>query len=152
MEAERLTGDRLSITCEIDSTPDAVRSALRQIHEHLSAAEPTQGTDPSWEIVVAEVLNNIVEHAYQERPGGEIRVCLHFSPGTLHAEFTDFGRPMPQEAPPEGKPADLDVPVEDLPEGGFGWFLIRTMTTQLDYAHTDGANLLKLEIPLAECA
>ncbi len=148
MQAEWLDSDRLSIQCSLDSTAEAVRGALGDIGTHLNTLAPCQGQDTTWELVVAEVLNNIVEHAYQEQPGGEIRVELVFSTGAMQAQFTDFGRPMPNETPPEGKEADLDVPTEDLPEGGFGWFLIRSLSTRLDYERRNDANRLCLEIPL----
>ena len=37
--------------------------------------------------------------------------------------------------------ADQDAP-QDLPEGGFGWFLIRSLTRDLTYLREDGYNML----------
>jgi serine/threonine-protein kinase RsbW len=150
MEAERLDDGRLVIRCVLDSTAEAVRQVLRDVRRQLDGQFSAQPADATWEIVVAEVLNNIVEHAYATRPGGEIRVVLAFAAETLEADFVDFGRAMPRCTVPSGAAADLDVPRDALPEGGFGWFLIRTLCSRLDYAHTEGENRLHLEIPLAQ--
>jgi serine/threonine-protein kinase RsbW len=149
MQAERLGDGRLVLRGVLDSTPDAVRQALRDVRGHLADHRPEPPSDASWEIVVAEVLNNIVEHAYETRPGGEIRLQLAFTAISLQAEFTDFGRAMPCNCVPAGAPADLDVPRDALPEGGFGWFLIRSLCSRLDYVHAAGENRLQLEVPLA---
>ncbi len=148
MHAERLEDGVFVLTCEIDSTPDDVSKTLHGINRMLA----DEGTQPppecSWELVVAEVLNNIVEHAYQDRPGGRIILTLRFKTDRLTVEFKDFGRPMPSGSPPDGAPADLEVSTEDLPEGGFGWFLIRSLTEDLAYCREKDSNRLSLTIPL----
>lgn len=148
MQAERLEDGVFVITCEIDSTPEDVTRTLQGINGMLAEEGTAPPPESSWELVIAEVLNNIVEHAYQDRAGGRIILTLRFLPDRLNVEFTDFGIPMPSGAPPEGAPADLDVATEDLPEGGFGWFLIRSLTEDLAYCHDGNSNHLTLSIPL----
>ncbi|WP_425071816.1 ATP-binding protein [Sagittula sp. S175] len=148
MFAETLEDDRLSIQGILPSTPDAVTAALRDLRAHMTAVPALAHLDPSWEIVLAEVLNNIVEHAYANCPEGEIRFQITVAPTLLQAEFCDCGRAMPNGAPPQPKPANLDVPSEDLPEGGFGWSLIHALVSRLDYTRSDGHNHLALEMPL----
>jgi serine/threonine-protein kinase RsbW len=143
-------GQRLAISCVLDSTPQDVRNMLCRLRDELAPVHPEMAADGTWEIVLAEVLNNVVEHAYGDRSGGEIRLSLVFCEETLKAEVTDFGCPMPDGQLPDGQPADLDVPAMDLPEGGFGWFLIRTLATKLLYVHEGTANKLTLELRLTE--
>ena len=53
---------------------------------------------------------------------------------------------MPDGGPPKGHPAELGVDMQDLPEGGFGWFLIRTLTTDLRYRREAGRNRLSFQM------
>lgn len=152
IESDRLASGGVSIRCELQSRPDQVTDVLRAVRVILDRHYGTVPRDDTWELVVAEVLNNIVEHAYDDAGQGEIRVRLDFQPTCLRAAFTDFGRAMPDQVPPEGKPANVAVERQDLPEGGFGWFLIRSLTTTLSYRHADGANHLDMELPLARTA
>jgi serine/threonine-protein kinase RsbW len=126
----------------------AVRTALA---EALAALEPLQlapDCRDTVELVLAEVLNNIVEHAYADAPG-PIEMELRDCDGALGCVICDHGRPMPDGTPPLGRQAVLDVPLDDLPEGGFGWFLIRSLTRDLDYVRQRGCNRLSFAIPLS---
>ncbi len=132
------------VALRLAADPHAVRVGLRQ----LLAAPALHGVPDdlmsSAEIVLAEVLNNIVEHAYAGA-GGVIVVRLDFAYPTLRVAISDDGRPMPDNKLPTGAAAKFSG-IADLPEGGFGWFLIRTMTTQLDYRRKAGRNLLSFQM------
>lgn len=148
MRAERLDDGTFLVACEMDSTQEDVSATLIGLRDLLDDESVLPPPESSWELVVAEVLNNIVEHAYQDRAGGEIRLHLKFGTERLTVTFTDFGLPMPDGTLPGGEPASVDVALEDLPEGGFGWFLIRSLSEQLDYRHDGASNKLTLTIPL----
>jgi serine/threonine-protein kinase RsbW len=53
---------------------------------------------------------------------------------------------MPEGKAPNGSPAPLDCDTEELPEGGFGWFLIRDLAHELNYTRISGKNLLSFRI------
>lgn len=95
------------------------------------------------EILLAEVLNNVVEHAYAGERRGSIE--LEIIPGTAHLSFRmqDWGAPMPGLKLPEKKSHDLTGPLEDLPEGGFGWFMIHSLTRNLLYTRDGERNCLR---------
>lgn len=93
------------------------------------------------EIVLAEAMNNIVEHAYADA-SGQIDIALWLSPTDLLCQIEDEGRPMPGGVLPVGSlPAFSDQ--DGLPEGGFGWHLIRTLCRDLTYDRRDGRNRLR---------
>lgn len=121
--------------------PLAVRQALARIMASCLVAALTDDHRASVEIVLAEVLNNIAEHAYAAGKG-DISVSLQAIPAGLDCRISDQGQPMPDGAIPSGT-----LPVEAYPEGGFGWFLIRSLTTGLDYRRVDGTNQLHFVIP-----
>ncbi len=106
--------------------------------------EPDRGTA---EIVLAEVLNNIVEHA-QAPKAGDIEVLLSHTTQGLACTVIDRGLRMPGGRLPEGVPASLSVPTGDLPEGGFGWHLIRLLATDLAYRRHGDRNELSFRLRL----
>lgn len=128
----------------IHAEPLAVREGLRAVMAApILSPLPAEVLDRA-QIVLAEVLNNIAEHAYAGA-GGRIDLTVQLLPGRLIFRIEDDGRPMPGGALPAGLPVDMEG---ELPEGGFGWHLIRSMAVRLSYLRTGGANLLCFEIPL----
>jgi len=124
----------------IQSHPLAVRTALGRLFDTLllqSLSDEGRGTA---EIVLAEALNNIVEHAYASADG-EIELTLHMTRAALVCRIVDHGMPMPGEILPEGRLAPLPSEGE-LPEGGFGWHLIRSLSQDLAYQRCEGRNQL----------
>lgn len=128
--------------------PASVRHALNAARAALGAMPVGETLIGVVEIVLAEVLNNIVEHAYGTQPCGTVEVEAALGPSGLMFRVRDEGRPMPDGAAPAGAPHDLDVAADDLPEGGFGWFLIRELTEDLRYRRSGPVNELSFRIPL----
>lgn len=116
-----------------------VRAGLR----FLCLPEMTLGTV---EIVLAEVMNNVVEHAYQNTGQGVIGLTCRARGGLLMFELSDYGQPMPGLSLPGKKHHALCGPMSELPEGGFGWGLIRDMTLSLSYRRWGGRNLLRFTL------
>ena len=137
----------IALSFEIGSCDKDVRNALTQITSGLS--ELGIETEPRGliELVVAEALNNIVEHAYGKDREGRIGLRLHADSSYVTLVIRDCGAPMPDGALPVGAAPDLAVACADLPEGGFGWFLIRKLADRLVYRRKNGQN--KLEIGMA---
>ena len=128
----------------IAADPMAVRDGLAVLFDTAllrSMAEDDSGTA---EIVLAEALNNIVEHAYAQHTG-EIEITLLLHQTALICRIIDTGLPMPNDTLPAGHLAQF-APTDDLPEGGFGWFLIRTLSRDLDYRRVDGRNHLSFRL------
>lgn len=123
----------LSTNWRVTGSPDAVREGLEEIMESVSSCGTRRDLMDATEVVLAEVLNNVVEHAYAGRLDGWIDIGIVCKPEWLEVTVKDAGIPMPGGSLPAGKHQDLDVPMEELPEGGFGWMLIRTLTIDLAY-------------------
>lgn len=128
------------------ATPEAVTGFLKQTRSRLKAHGHAAGADTAWELVLAEVLNNITEHAYASHAGtGVIRTELQFTETRMTARIRDTGHPMPQNRLPDG--TDMPQP-EDHPEGGFGWGLIHMLTDEIVYRRAQGENCLDLTLRL----
>jgi serine/threonine-protein kinase RsbW len=129
----------------VQSDACSVRAALQDLFGTVGIArlpEPDRGTA---EIVLAEVLNNIVEHA-QARKAGEIEVLLSHTPQGLACTVIDRGQRMPGGRLPEGLPTGLSIDTGNLPEGGFGWQLIRLLATDLAYRRDGDRNELSFRL------
>lgn len=147
--APAMLNTRNALRIVISSTPLDVRRALDRVTGDLSPLELGREDRGTVELVLAEVLNNVVEHAYAGGLSGTIEITMLQCPGKLHCSVTDEGRPMPGLAPPAGREARLDVPPEAMPEGGFGWFMIRELSRDLAYRRDAGRNRLTFALDLA---
>lgn len=134
----------------IPGDPLAVREGLHAIFETIMLRNlPTEGRG-TVEIVLAEALNNIVEHAYA-RYRGDIEISLRLVASELFCRIVDTGLPMPRGVLPPGILSPID-PEAELPEGGFGWFLIRALSRDLEYRRDGQANLLSFRLDTGQTA
>lgn len=120
-----------------------LRQALRVFADHLSQEEAG-----NLELTLAEVLNNIVEHAYAERPPGFVHLAVTREAAAVLCHIEDDGQPMPGLRLPEGAMAPVAEQVADLAEGGWGWALIRALTFDLAYERRTGRNFLSFRVPV----
>lgn len=101
------------------------------------------------ELVLAEVLNNVVEHAYGDSGQGMIGLSVTVRDHRINCEVADRGAPMPDgRLPPPRRHNPDALGLQELPEGGFGWGLIHDMTTGLKYRREHGTNRLCFRIDL----
>jgi serine/threonine-protein kinase RsbW len=131
----------------IPSDPFAVRQGLDSLFQSLLLRQLDDADRGKAEIVLAEALNNIVEHAYADGTG-EIELTIRLNRRGLDCRIVDHGAPMPDETLPSG----LLAAPETLPEGGFGWFLIRALSEDLRYARVAGQNHLTFRLSTEQSA
>ena len=133
----------------LESSPRAVRRALllaMRPLEDLGWPDEAQGRV---QIVLAEALNNIVEHAYRGTADGQIRLHMTVTPKLAEMHLGDDGHPMPHGALPAPRKIDIGGARSALPEGGFGWPLIHALTEDISYNRKDGVNQLQCRMPLS---
>ena len=129
----------------IQSTPGEVRTTMADVKSALDGFGLGADDCGSVEIALAEALNNIVEHAYGQGHG-PIEVKITFGGDGLKCYLRDRGVALPNGKLPRGRPMGEFTSLEDLPEGGFGWFLIRQLARDLTYRRIDDENLLSFRI------
>lgn len=135
------------IAISVRSGARAPRMALARLMSGLAPLHLDVEEAGTVELVLAEVLNNICEHAYAEaEDAGPIDITCSHGPSGLIFGVADDGKPMPDGQTPLGMQAEIDVDVMDLPEGGFGWFLIQDLAKDVHYARIEGRNRLSLRI------
>jgi serine/threonine-protein kinase RsbW len=132
---------------DFQADPVSVHQSLAQMLDLPPLSGLSQDDRSVAELVLAEVLNNVAEHAYGPG-GGRVTVTLTGDPTGVRCLVADKGRAMPGERLPEGRlPGGPGTAVADLPEGGFGWHLIRSLSVGLTYARVDGQNQLGFFLP-----
>lgn len=117
---------------------------IAKISDQLAAhgMPPTRASDVK--IALAEAINNVVEHAYAGLQPDKVWINCLICRETLEVQIKDTGNPMPGLTPPDGTPPPIGSIRQDLPEGGFGWFMIHQLTNKIRYERHDGYNLLCL--------
>lgn len=126
------------------ATAGAVAAALADVDTRLADMCVGPGMRSDVTIAMGEVLNNVAEHACAGLSGACVTLRGGLTGHELWIEICDPGRPFPDGCLPAGQAVNLSLPVDALPEGGFGWFLIRNLTSGLDYRRQDGLNRLTL--------
>lgn len=141
----------LKLQLAIKSVQSEVSNVLCAITEWLESHKVESATISDLELVMAEALNNVVEHAYLYAEDGEIEVLVTLRPTELKVLITDSGRKF--DGPPEYRELDVEnFSFEELPEGGFGWNLIRSLTDEVEFEHADKKNRLTLTRNLQDSA
>lgn len=134
----------------VEPTPLGVRRALAEMRARFAPATPGPDMLGMAETVLAEVLNNVVEHAYRHGGEGPIELRMVHCGTRLQFDVRDHGEAMPGDTLPGGVLPVSDGPDEPPPEGGFGWFLIRALARDLSYTRENGQNRLRFHVLLAE--
>ena len=141
---------RLHYEDTINADPISVREAIVEIMVRLKQEFPAQSEGViSTEIILAEVLNNIAEHGYEDSNLGDVVLSVLCTDDMISIETRDHGVPMPGLNPPEKELEDIPMNVEDLPEGGFGWFFIRSLSSHMEYRRVGSQNIFCVQIPTA---
>lgn len=133
-----------TFACSFTATNLDARKGIQSVVSKLRSLGVPGARVDEVQIALTEAVNNVVEHAYEDTTPGDVRIRVELAPERLWISIQDAGSPFPQGELPEGKPADISGPTDSLPEGGFGWFLIRELASQVQYERSDGNNNLSL--------
>lgn len=134
----------------VESGPLAARSLLKGLTGGLKPLGLSIDEFSKIQLAVAEAINNIVEHAYANGAlSGPISLLCSQTEDALFVMLSDTGKPMPDGNLPQGHAQNLNVDISDLPEGGFGWFLIRDLAEDVSYSREGEENhvLLRFQAP-----
>lgn len=134
---------RFRVGVELKSDPAETRLAAHKLIAELSPLEISSKSQEEIELVFCEVINNVVEHAYAGATDGEIAVSISYSDRGMMFDVRDWGYEMPEGELPRGNL----VNTAELPEGGFGWYLIRTLARDVRYRRRGDENRLTFRMP-----
>ncbi|WP_170774781.1 ATP-binding protein [Ruegeria lacuscaerulensis] len=144
------TGNCLDL--QFSATASDASAGIAQLSACLKAQGLPAHKAGDVKIALAEAINNVVEHAYAGVTPAQVKVRCRLNQDWLEILISDTGNPLPGFRVPEGMPAALGSSRDELPEGGFGWFLIHELTSDIRYERSNGCNWLSLrfDFPDAE--
>ena len=121
------------------------RTALRDLVAALDNTGLAGETIDDCQLIFAEVLNNIAEHAYI---GGDGPIALEVAlqGDGLLCGIADQGLCLPTGTLPDTGLPKI-APPDHLPEGGFGWHIIRCLACDLAYRRDGAWNRLTFRVP-----
>ncbi len=138
---------RLSVQYSFDATPIDVRASLKTLEGQLNACGLSRDSRSGILLALGEVLNNVVEHAYAGCGNGAIQLDLSVMNRSVSIQIKDFGIALPGGVVPDSAIPDMNVPLEDLPEGGFGWAILQQLASEICYYRLGDENILYFEVP-----
>ena len=95
-------------------------------------------------LVLEELVLNVINYAYDEI-GHQVEVQLTCNEEDLVIEITDEGKPFdPLHDAPD---PDMESPMEERRIGGLGVYLVRTMTSEMQYRRQNGRNHMMVAVP-----
>ena len=146
----------MSFQLSYTSTLANVSTAVKQVAEHCRRhAAATPGQDlivEQVELCVAEALTNVVKHAYDGRETETFHVACNASGRQIVVDIIDRGKELPESALEQTELQPFSCDLNDLPESGFGWFIILEQMDSVSYRREAGTNFLTLTKQLARPA
>jgi sigma-B regulation protein RsbU (phosphoserine phosphatase) len=134
---------RLSIFSSLAEVRLLVRFCRDSLEHLFSESELA-----SIELAVVEAANNIVQHAYNFQKDQPLQISIFHRGDYIEIEFYDKGQVLNYESvePPQFHWDEI----EDVPEGGWGIYLIKKLMDNVIYERYGNINIFKLIKKLPE--
>ena len=118
----------------------ATLESLTMVREFIQAQVDQIALDRASLVPVAavEVVTNVIRHARGLLPGAPIEIICETTAAGLAIEFKYLGEPF---TPPS---AQHEVDLSQMPEGGFGLYIIENACDKVQYRHHQGINTVHL--------
>lgn len=130
---------RIRVLAHIDSLP----ASLANVESCLESQGIGQQRRREIELAMEEILVNIFNYAYPDRPGEVEIVCGLDDGGGLQVEVSDQGIPfnsLSRENP------DLQADIAERNVGGLGVYFVKQLVPAIRYRREEGRNILTLPI------
>ncbi len=133
-------------TLRVPARNPSIRSALAEVRARLALHELGSESLDTVEVVLAEVMNNVAEHAFAWRQDGEMLLYLKMTSDGLTCSITDEGRAMPDDTLSTAPQPVSEAAGDGPSEGGYGWLIIRQLARDVAYVRKDGVNQLTFRL------
>ena len=118
-------------------TPDVIAAVTDQVMAFLEQQGVDARAAHHTGLVLSEILTNLATHgACRDRPA---KIAVTIGPDKVTGEIVDSGPPFDPRLAPE---PSLDVSLDERPIGGLGLFLVRKLTSSLEYARRNDENCM----------
>jgi serine/threonine-protein kinase RsbW len=116
-------------------------SNLAQIAEFVTDQARSAGMDEDRifevQMAVDEACTNAMEHAYEGRSDGEVRICCYHENHQFVVRIVDFGKPFSPDDVPAPR---TDAPLEEREIGGLGLFFMRQLMDRVEIRSNEQGN------------
>lgn len=123
----------------IDSNLSQVRELSGVLHGFCEKHEFSEILTGQLELILVEAVNNVIEHAYQNKEG--LPIDATFETDSTEVKITIMDRGIAILEPlheTEGAMPDIG----ELPEGGWGIALIHSLADRVEHFRENGSNTL----------
>ena len=132
--------DKRMLALQSSSSLLKIREILESVDAFVKAGAAHPQLHDDLALVLAEVLSNIARHGYGHDQG-RIHIHLTDADQCMKCCVRDFGAPFNPIL------QDHSAPIPDnLCEGGYGWFLITSLTRDLVYTRDGDQNVLEFTV------
>jgi len=136
------------VVFHLPATNEGVRTGVLNVSRLIRDCGASEEDLTLIELALAEVLNNVVEHAYDGTVDGDMEIRVLNQAPQIHFRILDAGRPMPKGRLPMGNAADTSLEDFQQDEGGYGLHMIRQLARKLRYSREGHQNQLSFRITL----
>jgi anti-sigma regulatory factor (Ser/Thr protein kinase) len=123
-------------------TKPAISRFTEQVTEFLGSGGVDARATHHVSLILDEMLTNLATHGESAYEKAEVRISIE--PEHVRGEIVDSGPPFDPRSTAD---PDLDKPIAERPVGGLGLFLVRQLTSGLDYARRDDRNCTSFTVP-----
>jgi serine/threonine-protein kinase RsbW len=120
-----------------------VSDLLNEVSDWLVRVGVTKEKITNIQIALAEALNNVVEHGFVKDGDGTVDIKITVFAEKTVVQVIDNGKEFSPPKIPEPPLLDQND-FDNLPEGGFGWFLINETTSSFELYRASNKNHLVL--------
>lgn len=101
------------------------------------------------ELCLVEIVNNAIEHAYDNQAGHPVEVCVHLDKTTMNISVSDWGQSIPDDIMQDNTEMAVDP---EQPEAwlcsGRGLHIVKKLMDQVTYESNQNKNsfIMKKEL------
>jgi len=109
----------------------------------LTSLDPVAVDDV--QLCVAEGINNVIKHSYANEAGHEVIVTVSLRKDLMMIEISNCGSAMdPRLLKIVTAPSTDNLPIEQLPEGGWGLYIIKSKMDEVTYQDDGQTHILRM--------
>lgn len=123
----------------IESNLSEVRKLTNILHGFCSEHNLSETLTGQLELILVEAVNNVIEHAYQNKNGFPINTSFEVNPTEVTITIKDEGIAA---ATAIHKSTRSMPDINELPEGGWGIALIHSLADNVEHFRKNDSNTL----------
>jgi anti-sigma regulatory factor (Ser/Thr protein kinase) len=125
---------------DLHGTPEDVMRAVESLQDFGEAKKVPAALLSGLTLALEECASNIVNHALKRDPSQTFQVAFQHTGSQIILELRDAGAAFDPTLAPPGD----GIAHDDTPPGGWGIFLVRKYTDEMNYVRNNGENVLRL--------